>query len=53
MRVGNVIVQLFLNENPYMIAMFITDVGLMIDYKGKCDTVNSEYTLTKTKYYHL
>jgi hypothetical protein len=35
MRAGNVFVQLLQNESPYMIALFITDVGLRKDYKGQ------------------
>jgi hypothetical protein len=33
MRVGKVFVQLLQNESTYMIAMFITYVGLWNDYK--------------------
>jgi hypothetical protein len=36
-----------------MIAIFITYVGLRNDYKGKCNTVNSEYTAANNKYNHL
>jgi hypothetical protein len=53
MRVGKIFVPLIHNEIPYMIAMVITDVGLRNDYIFKCDTVNSESTLAKNKYYHL
>jgi hypothetical protein len=42
MRVVKVFVQLLQNEHLYIIAMVITYVGLRNDYKGKCDTVNSE-----------
>jgi hypothetical protein len=35
MVVGEVYVQLLQNESPYIFAMFITDVGLRNDYKGK------------------
>jgi hypothetical protein len=35
MGVGNVWVQLLQNESPYIIAMFITYVGLRNDYKGQ------------------
>jgi hypothetical protein len=33
MRVGNVSVQLLQNENPYIIAMVITYVGIRNEYK--------------------
>jgi hypothetical protein len=36
-----------------MIAMVITYIVLKNDYKVKCDTVNSEYTVPKIKYDHL
>jgi hypothetical protein len=32
-RVGKVYVQLLLNDNPYIFAMFITYVGVRNDYK--------------------
>jgi hypothetical protein len=32
-----------------MFALFITHVGLTNDYKSKCDTVNSEYTVANYK----
>jgi hypothetical protein len=34
-RVGNVFVQLLLNESPYMFAMVTKNVGLRNDYKGQ------------------
>jgi hypothetical protein len=53
MRVVKVFVQLLLNDNPYIIAMIIKYVGVRNDYKVICDTVNSEYTVANSKYYHL
>jgi hypothetical protein len=34
-RVGKVLVQLLLNESPYMFGKVITQVGLRNDYKGQ------------------
>jgi hypothetical protein len=52
-RIGNVFNHYLQKESPYMIAMVSIYVGLGMITKGKCDTVNSEYIVAKSKSYHF
>jgi hypothetical protein len=53
MRVGNVLFSYYKTEDLIWLQRLLHMYVLGITTKGKCDTVNSEYTVSNNKYYHL